>query len=373
MADWGAKLIQVFDDSGNWLRSWQFSDLPPYAMAARDGELYITDFNRNLVRVFTESGNLIREWNIGLAAGGAFGAYGITTGDQGRVIVATAISNRILQFDPYGTLEASWSGIESAAGPLSNPRGVYERFGSLYVVDTAGERVIRFTYPAPLQCSVPPPAGVPLQDPVILLHLTPVNGSPQCVQAVSANCATAVTSGRVATSAGPSYFAYLLVGAGASGSLGGVELGISYDQGRSGGASDGQGIEIYGWTSCGSLQFPTSAPAAWPDPSSGNRITWTAERCPNTQVGVAGYFYLGAYSASRLSVSAHPLTHEIRTANCYGSESAVPRNLVGFLAFSPDGAAPGCNPCAPSSSCPLPVPVTLTTWGNIKATYSGQR
>ena len=40
---------------------------------------------------------------------------------------------------------------------------------------------------------------------------------------------------------------------------------------------------------------------SWPDPQSGNLITWdSTRRCQTGSVAIAGYFYVGAYSEAEL-------------------------------------------------------------------------
>ena len=57
-----------------------------------------------------------------------------------------------------------------------------------------------------------------------------------------------------------------------------------------------------------------------------------------------------------------------KVADCSGAETVVVgEDGLGYVTFSPGGAAGGCNPCL--ADCAGPVPVEKTTWGAIKALY----
>lgn len=219
--------------------------------------------------------------------------------------------------------------------------------------------------------SAPPDPGViivPANEPEIVLHLTPVVSRNPCANGAVANCATIVTSGALAApNVGPFYFAYLL--GGNAGSLGGVQCGITYEKNAPEDQQNGSGIDIFSWTRCATLEFPSMSPA-WPAPGSANLVTWDQAHCAGPGLGVAGYFYLGAYSADRLRLIPRPLDGLAKVANCAGAETEVPEEKLGWLNFSGSGNAPGCNPCL--SGCSGPVPVRLTTWGGIKAQFGRQ-
>jgi hypothetical protein len=91
--------------------------------------------------------------------------------------------------------------------------------------------------------------------------------------------------------------------------VGGLQCGITYDPAAH------AGVDVFNWTLCASLEFPSSGPnGAWPAAGSGNLITWDgAFRCQRTQpdgsgvVAAAGYFYCAAYSTDRLELIPRPV------------------------------------------------------------------
>jgi hypothetical protein len=118
------------------------------------------------------------------------------------------------------------------------------------------------------------------------------------------------------------------------------------------------------------MEFPTAGPNQWPRPGGGNMITWdTTTRCQSSQMAVAGYFYLAAYSADRLSVIPRPVDGRATVANCQAYETVLSDSELGYVSFSSTAGTAGCNPC--TADCRgRTIPVIPTTWGGIKALYS---
>lgn len=218
--------------------------------------------------------------------------------------------------------------------------------------------------PPPLPPPPPPPDRV--GPPVILVHLTAAGGRDACASGGVVRCEDAVVSGSIAVpNVGPFYYAYLIGDLGNYQPSAGIQCGITYEKNAPGDILNGTGIDIFGWTLCATLEFATSSPH-WPEPGSGNLITWSNGQCRATP-RVAGFFYLGAYGTDRLQVVAHPLVGDARMADCDGIETVVASGQLGWAGFAPGGQSPGCNPCA--GSCDNPTPVRVTTWGGIKAAF----
>ncbi|HEX7879513.1 MAG TPA: hypothetical protein VF720_08890 [Candidatus Eisenbacteria bacterium] len=161
------------------------------------------------------------------------------------------------------------------------------------------------------------------------------------------------------------YFVYLLAVKASIPNLAGVQCGIQYE----GGADPNGGqvpINVASWSNCATLEFPTPGADAWPAPGGGNLITWDSmNACQTGEVGVAGYFYLGAYAPATMRLTTRPVDNKAALADCSSveSEPLLTKDL-GFVAFSAGAVTEGCNPCV--AEC-MPVPVAPTSWSSIKS------
>lgn len=206
-------------------------------------------------------------------------------------------------------------------------------------------------------------------QPKILLHIKGMTTKNICTAGSVNDCQSEpVVAADLTPAEGPFYFVYLLAAKGASENLAGMQCGITYQTGQASQDADGMGVDVFGWTLCATLEFqqpPGPTANAWPKPNCGNLITWDAIlRCQVGEVAVAGYFYLGAYSADRMSVTKRPADMAAKVARCdSGEEPPLGDEDLGFISFSAGGTTEGCNPCiGPCSG----VPVQPTTWSNIK-------
>jgi hypothetical protein len=168
------------------------------------------------------------------------------------------------------------------------------------------------------------------------------------------------------------YFAYALVVNGSqTEGIAGAQFGLSYQGGVDplGGFTP---ISVYGWTLCATLEFSSPSPA-WPNPGSGNLVTWnaTGPQCtapPGNAtigaVGVAGYFYMAAYETSLFRLIPRPADGVAKVANCGSVEDNVIVNpddnqtFLGALGFG----RPGINPCGRV----VIVAVEPSTWSGVK-------
>ena len=205
--------------------------------------------------------------------------------------------------------------------------------------------------------------------PKILLHAKSKTTKNPCDFGTVGNCQTEVVSKGTLTDANDPntfYFVYILAVKASMPNMAGVQFGIEYEGGYNpdGGNSP---INIAEWTLCGTLEFKTVEPA-WPAPGSGNLITWsTSSECQTGEVGVAGFFYLGAYAPGMMTLDMRPVDNVAKLADCtdppFESEPLLTKDL-GFVAFSAGAITEGCNPCL--TEC-MPVAVQPTTWSGIKS------
>ncbi|TPW17809.1 MAG: hypothetical protein FD129_224 [bacterium] len=203
--------------------------------------------------------------------------------------------------------------------------------------------------------------------PKLLLHVRGATTKAACTTAgFLANCQTATTAGTLVTSvSGPFYFVYLLAARGAVTDLAGLQCGITYQGGQPGDLSDGVGIDVFGWSLCATLEFATPGPNAWPRPGGGNLITWDpGTRCQTGDSGVAGYFYVGAYSTDQMILTRRPADNKAAVARCDATEPpALALGDLGTASFNSNTSG-GCNPCL--INCSAPVPVESATWSSVK-------
>ncbi len=207
----------------------------------------------------------------------------------------------------------------------------------------------------------------------IMIHIVPVGsvGGNKC----SSNkarpaCQDMVTKGKL----NEPYYAYLVVtDANPSIGLAGLQCGIDYNGARR------LGVDVIEWSLCGALQFPFGG---WPNPGGSNQITWDAENnCQRSEpggvgtgvTGVAGYFYITAYTADKFEVIPRPVDNAAKVADCAARETLVagagapifPRPHLGFVTFSEGASEDGYNPCGQAR------PVQETTWSGVKSNPNG--
>jgi hypothetical protein len=156
-----------------------------------------------------------------------------------------------------------------------------------------------------------------------------------------------------------------------------VSLGIAYD------AAAGSGVDVFGTTACGDLEYPNDGPnGPWPASHGGNRILWV--RTTNCQQSVRGAdgvhavaygFYVYAYSPDTFSIIENEnlmFGPELLVSDCPGpANSSLPYpSHAGRIGFGDSGY----NPCAELSGDITP-PVLQSATGlagteTVTATFS---
>ncbi|NNF07375.1 MAG: choice-of-anchor D domain-containing protein [Candidatus Eisenbacteria bacterium] len=137
--------------------------------------------------------------------------------------------------------------------------------------------------------------------------------------------------------------------------IGGAEFGLNYN------GTPGQGVDVFAWTSCADLAFPS---ATWPDPSGGITLTFDpANNCQNAPISgfesenghaVLGVLYVYAYDDDQLQITGRnniPLPLP-KLADCLSVEADVLLADAGAVGFG----EPGCNPCLEDCSSALGLP-----------------
>jgi hypothetical protein len=218
----------------------------------------------------------------------------------------------------------------------------------------------------------PPPDPPPPLDPAVILHIGPAVGARLACESAPTLPSGVVTSAAASPDGNAFYYVYVL-GAplleyGGFG-ISGMQFGIEYTSSP----LPNVGLKVLSWSTCGDLtEFRGDD---WPASGTGNTLVWGTANCQVIPITVAGYFYVGAYSAATMSVVGWPGTGVVKIANCNGAEvafgDALSPSHVGWIALSGgakgqdrDGCNPALEPCNDEG-----VSVTPTTWGQLKRRY----
>ncbi len=144
IADWDNNRIQAFTRELEFVRKWgdkgelpgQFKQPGDIAIDAND-TVYVADTWNQRVQVFTIEGKYLREF------GGAwYGPRGVAVAADGRVYVADTGNHRIRRFSPAGQEEINWGGNGSEPGQFKEPIGItIDSQGQVLVCDNGNARV----------------------------------------------------------------------------------------------------------------------------------------------------------------------------------------------------------------------------------------
>jgi hypothetical protein len=182
-----------------------------------------------------------------------------------------------------------------------------------------------------------------------------ITAKTNCTSMLKSSCAEMVVN--YSGTPGNSVAVGVYVGLNGTGcNLTAVDFGIQYT------AGDG-GAFINSWTNCGDLEAPTGGgegPPAWPASGSGNTVVWG--ECKTGGAVLVGFFSVYIYSGGRLTLTEHPTytsepTTGARVLDCQSNFDALKKPAI--IALNGGGGAnPACE-----------VPVTRTTWGQVKSLY----
>jgi DNA-binding beta-propeller fold protein YncE len=161
VADSGNHRIQVFDQNGNFLKSWGGSEGPnpgqltePWGIAVNEaGQVYVSDTWNHRVQIFDEDGNYLGEFGafadtqgqVGSAPGSFWGPRDILIDRQGNLYVSDTGNKRVQKFTPDGEFLGVWGGGGVIPGRFEEPVGLaMDSSGNIYVVDTWNQRIQKF-------------------------------------------------------------------------------------------------------------------------------------------------------------------------------------------------------------------------------------
>jgi hypothetical protein len=360
VADTGNNRVHKFAADGSFMRYWgpgSGNVVVFHSISVTSNRLFVTDTRNRTILGYTTDGQLV----TGMGLGGSGGQIHIATDSQNRVHVPTGGCGTVNVYDFDGVLELAYgSNIDCILG-FGSSGGIAVNDDFIYFIDGGWSSVYKFSRPD--TCSILPPPWVS-SEPRLLLHIDEATSKNACLLTGPADCRSIVTDAGLSTPEGPFYNVYLLATRGPLSPLRGLQCGITYETGSEGDEANGTGVDVFGWTLCADLEFITTGPNEWPAPGGGNLITWV--ECQQSQLAVAGYFYVGAYGTDEMRITVRPVDGLAKVADCGGAESEISAGNLGYVAFGAGQTV--CNPCL--TPCNLqPIPVQRITWSGIKALY----
>lgn len=147
------KRIQVFDQKGNFLRSFSTMGQPFGLCVSKSGFVYVAEGN---IGKYSMDGVHIKSWGWdGKNAGEFKFATDVAVDSRGYVYVTDGNGNvgnegdksndRIQKFDGEGNFIKMWGSTGSGPGQFSSPRGVcIDKNDIIYVVDVYNQRIQKF-------------------------------------------------------------------------------------------------------------------------------------------------------------------------------------------------------------------------------------
>jgi DNA-binding beta-propeller fold protein YncE len=160
ISDTGNKRIIIYDAEGNFISQFgevgsdpgQFNE--PVGLAVdSSGKVYIADTWNQRIQVMQPDGtggyNPEKSWDI-------VGWFGeslqnkpyIAVDDQGHVFTTDPEGNRVLEFDNQGGFIQYWGDVGSGADGFNIVQGIVaDKSGSIWVADSANNRIMHFSMP----------------------------------------------------------------------------------------------------------------------------------------------------------------------------------------------------------------------------------
>ena len=161
VADSGNHRVQVFDQNGNFLKTWGGIEgagpgelTEPWGIAVGpNGNIYVADTWNHRVQIFDEDGNYINQFgffantegDVNAQPGAFWGPRDIAIDAEGNVFVSDTGNKRIQKFTADGTYLGAWGGGGIVPGHFDEPVGLaIDSQGNIYVADTWNQRVQKF-------------------------------------------------------------------------------------------------------------------------------------------------------------------------------------------------------------------------------------
>lgn len=141
-ADWSNARIQIFDQQGNFLRSFPTNSSPCAVDFLSNGRLVVLDYSTPSLSIYNpKTGNLFRNWGKRGAGSGEFaGPRGIAVTPEDDIAVADSSNRRVTVFDNKGHVKFMIDATEKnfLGGP--NSIAVHPRTGHLVVSSEDGQQ-----------------------------------------------------------------------------------------------------------------------------------------------------------------------------------------------------------------------------------------
>ncbi len=143
--------IQVFDEDGNFLRSWQTPTSefgrPTGLSIDRDGRLMVADTHYYRILFYTPEGELQEDLTIGGTYGGGPGEFGFVTDcvqdSRGNFYISEyGEFDRIQKFSPERKFVCQWGAHGSEPGQFLRPQSLaVDELDQLWVADACNHRI----------------------------------------------------------------------------------------------------------------------------------------------------------------------------------------------------------------------------------------
>ena len=140
----GYRVTQVWGEAGEGRGQLK---LPKGLGVARDGSVWVVDFDNQTLLKYAATGELLGTWGGPGSAPGKFDRPSrLAIGPDGTVYVTDAANERIQRFSQSGAFLGQWGRPGAGPGEFAYPRGIdVARDGTVYVTDQANHRVQVFT------------------------------------------------------------------------------------------------------------------------------------------------------------------------------------------------------------------------------------
>ena len=149
VSDHGNARIQIFDDQGNYIKSWgSYGDGPgefshPAGIAISHDYVFVVDNKLNKIQKFDSLGNFIIQWgSFGTGNSEFISPSGIAVSENEFVYVVDTGNNRIQKFTLNGEYVSSFGKNFNGEGNLVSPRDIaIDETGKLFVTDPGNKSI----------------------------------------------------------------------------------------------------------------------------------------------------------------------------------------------------------------------------------------